>query len=315
MQLREYLVRQRLRELTAISQPSDFLLDDGLPVPLSRMADGDVSPYCFDFATSELICVSTSDLAQATFYYQAQRQQARTVIKVPFDVLPAAPASPTLLFSVGRCGSTLLQKAFELAGVCTVGEPDYFTQVSVPRQRHGVRKQVLKRAVGGATGLLPFPVIKLRAECTFAAPLIAAAFPEPRIVFVLRDPVDWAASVYRISQNRRTPNQIAATLRGLLLGLGSLTECHDVEILYYEDFQELTADYINQLLQKIGQGSPVNPSDVAQLASVDSQEGTVVSRAWKTVYPEDPTFRAAFRQAWISVRPTQLIDRLQLRLL
>ena len=95
------------------------------------MLDPDVSPYCFDFDARKLFCVSTPDIAGATFFYQAQRQRARSVIKVPFDALPEAPPSPTLIFSIGRCGSTLLHKAFEAAGVRTVSEPDYFTQAAL----------------------------------------------------------------------------------------------------------------------------------------------------------------------------------------
>jgi tetratricopeptide (TPR) repeat protein len=170
------------------------------------MFDSDVSPYCFDFDERTLLCVSTPDIAGATFLYQAQRHEARSVIKVPFDALPKARASPTLIFSIGRCGSTLLHRAFDAAGVRTVSEPDYFTQAAICARQD----DALRNAIGGATELLPYAVIKLRAECNHAPLLIAGAFRAPNVIFVLRDPVDWAVSVRRLSPAMADPAGIAA---------------------------------------------------------------------------------------------------------
>ena len=133
------------------------------------------------------------------------------MIKVPFDALPEAPASPTLIFSIGRCGSTLLHGAFEAAGVRSVSEPDYFTQAAL----HEPRDPALRSVIGRATRLLPYAVIKLRAECNHAPLLIAGAFRAPNVMFVLRDPVDWAASVRRLSPATADPGGIAALLRAL----------------------------------------------------------------------------------------------------
>ena len=152
MDLTEHAVRPRIASRTSFSQASDFVLDPGRPVGRSRMFDPDVSPYCFDLEERKLYCVSTPDIAGATFFYQAQRQHARSVIKVPFDALPEARASPTLIFSIGRCGSTLLHKAFEAAGVRTVSEPDYFTQAAL----HGSRDRRSASVIGRATQLLPY---------------------------------------------------------------------------------------------------------------------------------------------------------------
>ena len=129
------------------------------------MFDPDVSPYCFDFDERKVFCVSTPDIGGATFFYHAQRRCAQSVIKVPFDALPEAEESPTLVFSIGRCGSTLLHRAFEAAGVRTVSEPDYFTQAAL----HEPRDPALQVVIGRVTRLLPYAVIKLRAgTCTAA---------------------------------------------------------------------------------------------------------------------------------------------------
>jgi hypothetical protein len=309
LSLTEHAVRLRIANRTSISQVTDFVLETGRPVARSRMFDADVSPYCFDLDDRKLFCVSTPDIAGATFFYQAQRQWARSVIKVPFDALPEALASPTLIFSIGRCGSTLLHRAVEAAGVRTVSEPDYFTQVALQKPHD----QALRSVIGRATQLLPYAVIKLRAECNHAALLIASAFRAPKLMFVLRDPVDWAASVRRLSPDMADPSGIAELLRALLVGLDGLTRHYPVRICYYEDFRNLTASYVNALLSWMGSDTRIRPTLAAELAGKDAQEGSVVSRASLKDMPEDPAFREAFRNAWDKVRPVALIERLDLQ--
>jgi hypothetical protein len=309
MTLTEHAIRQRIASRTSISQATDFELDPGRPLDRSRMLDPDVSPYCFDFDERSLLCVSTPDIADATFFYQAQRQGARSVIKVPYDLLPEAHASPTLIFSIGRCGSTLLHRAFDAAGVRTVSEPDYFTQAAI----YSRPDDALRKAIGGATELLPYSVIKLRAECNHAPLLIAGAFRAPNVMFVLRDPADWAASVRRLSPAMADPAGIAGLLRALVVGLDGLTRHYDVRICYYEDFRVLTASYINALLAWMRSAARIRPAIAAELARKDAQEGSVVSRASMSDVQDDPAFRAAFRNEWNKIRPAALIDRLDLR--
>jgi hypothetical protein len=271
------------------------------------MFDADVSPYCFALQDRKLLCVSTPEIAGATFFYQAQRQQARSVIKVPFAALPEGSKSPTLIFSIGRCGSTLLHKAFEAAGARAVSEPDYFTQAVLS----GEDTPALRRAIGGATQLLPYVVIKLRAECNNAALLIAGAFREPKLIFMLRDPAEWAMSVRRVSQNA-TPGGIAALLRAMLVGLDDLTRHHDVRICYYEELRALSPDYIDALLGWMGSDARIPPAVAAELARKDAQAGSTVSRLSVKDTPDDPSFREAFRREWSTLRPAALIKRLEL---
>jgi len=305
----EHAVRQRIANPTSIAQPTDFVLEPGTQADPSRLFDADVSPYCFDFEERKLYCVSTPDIAGATFFYQAQRQRARSVIKAPFAALPEATASPTLIFSIGRCGSTLLHRAIDAAGVPTVSEPDYFTQAALLR----VKDAALQSLIGRATQLLPYAVVKLRAECSHAPLLIAGAFREPRIVFVVRDPADWAASVRRLSPATANPAGIAAQLGALLSALDSLTRHYDVRICRYEDFRLITAGYVNALLAWLGHDARLRPAAAAELAAKDAQEGSIVSRATLKDAPADPAFRDAFLREWAKVRPAALTDRLGLR--
>jgi hypothetical protein len=308
MGLTEHPVRSRTSDRTSFSRPEDFELGAGREVGRARILDPDVSPYCFDFDARELLCVSTPAIAGATFYYQAQRQSARSVIKVPYDELPRPAISPALIFSVGRCGSTVLVKALAAAGVEAVSEADYFTQAVVL----GRNAPGLQDAIARATALLRATVIKLRAECSNAPLLIAGAFPAPRIVFIVREATAWADSVRRVSR-QPDPAATATMLRGFLDGLATLAERYDVRICHYEDFRVPTALYVNALLDWLGVDVRIRPAAAAELGRRDAQEHSVVSRANVGAGGDDPLFRAAFRGQWARVRPAAMIERLALR--
>jgi hypothetical protein len=311
MSLGEYPVRSCTGKLAFISGPHDFSLDAGRPVDSSRMFDPDVSPYCFDLANRTLLCVSTPDISGATFFYQAQRQHARSVIKVPFDSLPEETGSPALIFSIGRCGSTLLVRALQAAGVRTVSEPDFYTQAAC----HQPPDASLRRVIAGATRLLPYSLIKLRLECNNAPLLIAGAFRSPRIMFILRDPVDWAASLRRLSRNSLDLGWAVGQLARSLMALDQLTRNHAVRICYYEDFRSLDPGTIADLVSWTGESGSVSAQALQAIAAKDAQEGTIVSRASVRDVPDDLPFRDDFRRQWARSRPVELIDRLQLKLL
>jgi hypothetical protein len=118
-------------------------------------------------------------------------------------------------------------------------------------------------------------------------------------------------SVRRVSHNP-TPDGIAALLRALLVGLDVLTQRYDVRICHYEDLRSLDPDYVNALLAWIGSDARISPSLAAELARRDAQAGSSVSRASVKDTPEDPGFRDAFRSEWARLRPTALIERLEL---
>jgi hypothetical protein len=311
MSVHEHPIRWRTPKIATISGPDDFGLDRGRAVDSSRMFEPDVSPYCFDFQNRTLFCVSTPDITGASFFYQAQRLHARSVIKIPFGSLPEGPPSPVLIFSIGRCGSTLLVRALEAAGIRAVSEPDFYTQAAWYHPLDGS----LRSAIAGATRLLPYSVIKLRLECNNAPLLIAGAFQAPRIIFILRDPVDWAVSLRRLSRNSLDLNSPLVLLTKGLLALDELTQNYPVRICYYEDFRDLGTDQIAEVLSWIGWSGAVSKEALSTVAAKDAQDGTIVSRAAVRDVPHDFQFRDAFEREWSRLRPAELISRLQLKLL
>ena len=96
--------------------------------------------YCLDFENRQAVFVETPpeyNLSRAPFLYQAQYELASRLVQIPFETLHRLAAEvvidPTrliLIYSVGRCGSTLVSHAFNaLEGVESISEPDVFTQM------------------------------------------------------------------------------------------------------------------------------------------------------------------------------------------
>ncbi len=87
-----------------------------------------------------------------------------------------------------------------------------------------------------------------------------------------------------------------------------------MRIAYYEDFRGLGAEYVTDLLSWMGRQETVSRETLLEVAARDAQEGTVASRDAVSAVPDDPRFREAFRQEWLRRRPSELIERLRLRL-
>jgi hypothetical protein len=81
-----------------------------------------ISLYCLDPQNQQAIFVETPleiELSNAPFFFQAQYEYAQRLIAVPLEDLPqlmTAIEEPVekliMIYSVGRCGSTLLSKVF-----------------------------------------------------------------------------------------------------------------------------------------------------------------------------------------------------------
>jgi hypothetical protein len=134
-------------------------------------------------------------------------------------------------------------------------------------------------------------------------------------MFILRDPVDWAASLRRVSRNSLDLGWAVGQLNQSLVALGDLARSYRVKVCYYEDFRSLNAVRVREALAWAGSSESVFQDELRRIADRDAQEGTVVSRASLREVPDDPAFRDAFRAEWSRSRPRELIDRLGLRFL
>lgn len=176
-----------------------------------------LSLYSLDDASSCAVFVETSpgvDLTAAPFYYLAQKEHARRVLTVPYKTFNtlAADLPKTehllLLYSVGRCGSTLLCHALgDLGEVTTLSEPDVYTHIAGMRPADGSRDPELTQLAKSATRFLHHQtpeqrtlLLKFRSQGIEMADLLHAACPNAQALFLTRDFTGWLRSVGRMSK-------------------------------------------------------------------------------------------------------------------
>ncbi len=133
--------KQRPHPVAPVSL-DDFRYQEGDEVDPAIVAqESNISLYCVDHPQRRAIFVETPpdlDLAAAPFLYQTQYDAAQRLIAVPYDVLDRIvdevhidARQLILVYSTGRCGSTLVSHALNQArGVVGFSEPDVYTQLT-----------------------------------------------------------------------------------------------------------------------------------------------------------------------------------------
>lgn len=176
------------------------------------------SPYCLDDPRKRVIFVETPpdiDLSEAPFYYQAQFQHALRLVAVPYEDFHRLASEMgsnqfdnlILIYSVGRCGSTLLSRVFnQVPGVVSLSEPDIFTQVVGLRGPDGSRDNELAALLLDCTRMLSKPAadgrehclaIKFRSFGIEIGDLMHRIFPHARNIFLYRNAEDVIESIIR----------------------------------------------------------------------------------------------------------------------
>lgn len=191
----------------AMAQATDFRYrDTGRVEAETVLSEKGFSLYCLEPHNGRVVFAHTPpdvDLTQAPFYFQAQYEHADGLIAVSYDELrdlarqvPFDPSRITMIYSTGRCGSTLVVRALaELGGMTGLSEPDVLTQLVVQRE-HGRIAQDCLRLLSFAARGEPL-AIKPRSFAIELATALHAAFPQMRPVFLYRDPFAWGRSTAR----------------------------------------------------------------------------------------------------------------------
>jgi hypothetical protein len=197
----------------------DFLLleDDTTEDACTAVAERqNVTPYCLDQSNRRMIFVENPpevDLSRAPFYYQAQYEAATRLIAIPYDRvheiakrLPADFEELVLIYSVGRCGSTLMSKMWNrLDDTYSLSEPDIFTGINYLFGEGRLTDGEAIQLLGSATRLVNRPpnarkrlVIKFRAQCIGIAELMYRQHPAASFVFMYRNAIDCIDSYLRV---------------------------------------------------------------------------------------------------------------------
>lgn len=277
-----------------------------LPFPEHALA------YCADMqAERVLFSLHGPDIAElfdAAFLYAAQLQDARGVVTVPFERLAETdadtPCRPTLIFSPGRAGSTLLVRLLTASGIACASEPDMLTQVCrferEERMRIGpvMETALLHGCLAALCRVLgPAPFVKLRSHCN-ARPLpLMEATSGTRPILLFRRMAPWALS--RHLTFGEPPASVAATLRHALDAADKLFgAAPPPRVLWFEDLRANPMAALRACLPDLR----LDPLAIARVMAADSQAGTSIGRDAVANAIAAPDFAAAFAKAWDSAR-------------
>jgi len=310
------IIKARRTDCISVAAPGDFIC-----TPWTARADlpNEALPYCLDVLARRSLYVTGLEPAAAQaapFYFLHARRHAREVISVPWarDRPRSGAAAPIFLFSLGRCGSTLLSQILTEAGVPNVSEPDFYSQVTgalaaspLNPLRRSMRDaaasmgSVFAQAFGGA------PVIKLRAE-SCRAPGLLLDGRERRALFMSRDFESWARSTAQAFRNG--PRKLVGKYMRALACYDWLRRHSDVCLLRYEDLATAPGDVAAGLSRFLNR--PVPQAAVVAALARDSQEGTPLARGRRAAQDDAGCQLEAALALWNSDRLKRTRARLDL---
>lgn len=272
----------------SIATVSDFTLGRPRAIVHAEAASQMLLPYCVDFLRRRAIYVGGVDAAQAqqaAFYYLHLRRSARTAVMIPWETTPIyrdESRAPILLFSPGRCGSTLVSSILVEAGIANVSEADFYTQATSEFSssalnpfRRGMRDAVLdmgRDLCAALSGAGPV-VVKLRAEACRAPALIVDP-RERRALFVTRDFESWARSTIRAFRNG--PRKAVRKYLTALACRDYLQRHCECLLLRYEELTNAPEGARRALEQFLRVEIP--SAALVRAMNKDSQEGTPLAR-------------------------------------
>lgn len=208
--------RRERRSVSQIAALTDFTTTADAQIDAQQIIDNpDISLYCLDDTQQRAIFAELSpkvDLASAPFCYQAQFDNARRLIAVPYEAFHELAAGINiddskliLIHNIGRCGSTLVKDVFnQLDDVVCLSEPDVFSNFAALRHQS---RPTLNRLLQSSLRLMFRPAVagqaatyglKFRNQCVEIMDLYAAAFPRARHLFLYRGVLGWTASLERL---------------------------------------------------------------------------------------------------------------------
>lgn len=284
-------------------------------------------PYCMDFKKYLLVNAVGLDpleAANSTFHYTFLRERAKHFLMLPIQRIPKTikhpDVIPFLLFSPGRCGSTLITKIATGLGVASVSEPDIYSQVAchVAYGNKSVNEiKLITHLLMYATALFlrPFSrvaetkvMVKFRSDVNRAPGIILSSFiKKPKTIFLLRDFCSWCESRRRAFTNSLEQN-LAIYTRSLLT-LRYLQQHTDCLLIHYEDLVGNRAEVFAQLASFCGVSPNYDVLDV--IANEDSQAGTILARERlnRNLSPEELIEIASL---WKEKAPHALLTELKL---
>ena len=187
------------------------------------LEEPDISLYSLDFERQQGIFVKTPpgiSLSTAPFYNVAQLENALEIFTISFETMiqlgeevPVDDDRIVLIYSVGRCGSTLASQVFaQVPGVINMSEPVALTNFVVARNAKKFRESDLLSLLKAAVRLLCKSsaeqawVIKGRSFDIEIGDWMHHLFPHTKNLFLYRQAESWLRSSLRAFDRREEVN-------------------------------------------------------------------------------------------------------------
>lgn len=308
----------------SIVSPDDIIISHTKEITAEVANKLALIPYCIDFKNNALIHVAGLDpfvAAKASFQYVYLRQHAENFLRTPIPAkVPKTNASPVILFSTGRCGSTLLAKITTAMGVTTISEPDFYSQavyhLSIQPKLAAQFQQVTHMTAYASTFLLsPFMksgatkfLIKTRSQVNYAPQAVLSNFSTPpKTIFLMRDFHSWCISRMRVF-NSSLESNLRIYIRAIHC-LRWIKENHDCLIIHYEDLQSTPEIVVSQLADYFE--VPLHFENIKQVLKRDSQEDTALAKNKIIKQLTDADIKA-ITDIWSAHAPYDLLKELNL---
>ena len=173
-----------------------------------------ITLYGLDFKNGEAMFVETPadvNLSHASFYTITQFEKAKRVLTIPFETMLQLAQSTTaddkrlvLIYSVGRCGSTLASQIFaQIPGVINISEPDALMQLVIARNTKAVKDDDLVALLKATVCLLCKTaaetawVIKGQSFVIELGDWLHEIYPQTKNLFLYRHAETWLRSGLR----------------------------------------------------------------------------------------------------------------------
>lgn len=209
----EFEIRRKRRTgaMQVVSAADFSLRRRGTAVADEILSNPNISLYCLDEPARLALFVETPptvDLLQDSFMFQGQYRHALKVYGVSYETLQNftdergdAWDDLTLIYSVGRCGSTLVARMFGRVPDClSVSEPDVYSQLvglALSEEETVQRLRMCTRCLWRPNSGKRHMAIKYRSMGVEHASLMFRAFPEAHYLFLYRHAEPFVVSAMR----------------------------------------------------------------------------------------------------------------------
>jgi hypothetical protein len=321
--IKRYSIKEKSRKQFAVANHKDFVLVDGKALDILKKDR--YSPYSFDCAEKKFyLTESDKDIGEKPFFYQAQFESAQSVVTLPLAMAEEVYGAynrrlnPTFLFSIGRCGSTLLSKLTRSLGMVDVSEPDIFTAFG-PNKRYVTQLEfdkILFYTVRMLEDFFGVPsaqmVIKPRSGCSSSCKEIYRNFPNAKYIFITRELSSWSKSYIRAFN--WSSEQLFQTLT---VGIDALCFFKEKGIkLFHLTYEDMVEDPRVVLREIAGRDdlSAWHEEQITRIVSRHSQSGTGLESA-RRIPSQDVEKRSQdFLELWDRSKPRDKLEFLGISL-